>query len=295
MDVAAAPAGPWQGCSCKWSDPDIWFQRISGQAAHGSVKDGRPTESDGKPVPQRFPWSRMENGLSADSLPQASRVGRILVLGAAGQLGRAAAAAFRVAGWQVASLVRGHASAAIAPGTELVEVDARDTGAVIAAARGADVVLHALNVPYTQWSMEALPLAETAVAAAGENGATLVFPGNLYIYGAGIPAIVDETAAVRPTSRKGEIRAAIEARMRDAADASSSCVAATFSAVPASVRISTAYWSAKLQPGVSPIPGHSTWCTNGPMCPMSAMRCCVSSKRAPGSSRLPNSDFPAMR
>jgi nucleoside-diphosphate-sugar epimerase len=218
MDVAAAPAGPWQGCSCKWSDPDIWFQRISGQAAHGSLKDGGPTENDGKPVPQRFPWSRMENGLSADSLPQASRVGRILVLGAAGQLGRAAAAAFRVAGWQVASLVRGHASAAIAPGTELVEVDARDTGAVIAAARGAEVVLHALNVPYTQWSMVALPLAETAIAAAGENGATLVFPGNLYIYGAGIPAIVDETAAVRPTSRKGEIRAAIEARMRAASD-----------------------------------------------------------------------------
>jgi nucleoside-diphosphate-sugar epimerase len=160
----------------------------------------------------------MENGLPEDSLPQPSRAGRIVVLGAAGQLGRAAADAFRAAGWQVASLVRGRASDDVAPGTELIEVDARDTEAVIEAARGADVVLNALNAPYTHWSAVALPLADAAIAAARENGATLVFPGNLYIYGAGIPAIVDETAPIRPTSRKGGIRAEIEARMRAAAD-----------------------------------------------------------------------------
>jgi nucleoside-diphosphate-sugar epimerase len=143
---------------------------------------------------------------------------RILVLGAAGQLGRAAAQAFRAAGWSVASLVRGRAGSAIAPGTELIEVDARDTAAVIEAARGADVVLNALNVPFTQWAAAAMPLAETAIAAARENGATLVFPGNLYAYGAKIPAIVDETTPVDPTSRKGEIRAAVEARLRAAAE-----------------------------------------------------------------------------
>ena len=120
--------------------------------------------------------------------------------------------------WQVASLVRGRSAADVEPGTELIEADARDTEAVIEAARGADVVLHALNPPYTQWSMAALPLAEAAIEAARESGATLVFPGNLYIYGAAIPAIVDETAPIRPTSRKGEIRAAIEARLHAAAD-----------------------------------------------------------------------------
>jgi nucleoside-diphosphate-sugar epimerase len=151
-------------------------------------------------------------------MPQASRTGRILVLGAAGQLGRAAAEAFHAAGWDVASLVRGRSSADVEPGTEPIEVDARDTEGVIEAARGADVILHALNVPYTQWAAAALPLAETAIAAARENGATLVFPGNLYVYGAGIPAIVDEATPIRPTSRKGEIRAAIEARLRDAAE-----------------------------------------------------------------------------
>jgi nucleoside-diphosphate-sugar epimerase len=150
----------------------------------------------------------------ADSLPQP----RILVLGAAGQLGRAAAQAFRTAGWNVASLVRGTSGSAVAPGTELIEVDARDATAVIEAARGAEVVLNALNVPFTQWATTAIPLAETAIAAARENGATLVFPGNLYVYGSGLPAIIDEATPVRPTSRKGEIRAAIEARLHAAAD-----------------------------------------------------------------------------
>jgi nucleoside-diphosphate-sugar epimerase len=160
----------------------------------------------------------MENRLPEDSLPQPSRTGRILVLGAAGQLGRTAAQVFRTADWQVASLVRGHATADVAPGTEVIEVDARDTDGVIEAARGADVILHALNVPYTHWWAAALPLAESAIAAARASGATLVFPGNLFIYGAGIPAIVDETTPIRPTSRKGEIRAEIEARLRAAAD-----------------------------------------------------------------------------
>jgi nucleoside-diphosphate-sugar epimerase len=157
----------------------------------------------------------MVDETSADSLPQPPR---ILVLGAAGGLGRAAAQAFRSAGWSVASLVRGTSGSAIAPGTELIEVDARDDAAVIEAARGADVVLNALNVPFTQWATAAMPLAETAIAAARENGATLVFPGNLYVYGAKLPAIIDEMTPVQPTSRKGEIRAAIEARLRTAAD-----------------------------------------------------------------------------
>jgi nucleoside-diphosphate-sugar epimerase len=156
----------------------------------------------------------MDHETPADSLPHP----RVLVLGAAGQLGRAAAKAFRSAGWSVASLVRGRAGSAIAPGTELIEVDARDTAAVIEAARGADVVLTALNVPFTQWTTAAMPLAETAIAAAREASATLVFPGNLYVYGAKAPAIVDETTPVEPTSRKGELRAAVEARLRAAAE-----------------------------------------------------------------------------
>jgi nucleoside-diphosphate-sugar epimerase len=144
--------------------------------------------------------------------------GRIVVLGGAGGLGRAAAEAFKSAGWQVASLVRGSSARGAAPGTEIIEVDARDGESVIAATSGADVVLHALNVPYSDWARLALPLADTAIAAARESGATLVFPGNLYNYGAGMPARIDEITPMLPTSRKGAIRVAIETRLRDAAE-----------------------------------------------------------------------------
>src|SRR6266481_9233932 len=144
--------------------------------------------------------------------------GRIVVLGGAGRLGRAAAEAFKSAGWQVASLVRGSSAGSAAPGTEIIEVDARDAQAVIAATSGADVVLNALNVPYAGWERLALPLADTAIAAARESRATLIFPGNLYNYGAGMPARIDETTAMLPTSRKGAMRVAIETRMREAAD-----------------------------------------------------------------------------
>ena len=144
--------------------------------------------------------------------------GRIVVLGGAGRLGRAAAQAFRSAGWHVASLVRGSSADGAVPGTEIIEVDARDAESVVAAASGADVVLHALNVPYADWARLALPFADTAIAAARESGATLVFPGNLYSYGAGMPARIDETTSMHPTSRKGAIRIAIETRLREAAE-----------------------------------------------------------------------------
>lgn len=145
--------------------------------------------------------------------------GRIIILGGAGRLGRAAAQAFKSAGWQVTSLVRGSSAAGAAPGTEIIEVDARDAESTIAAASGADVVLDALNVPYTDWERLALPLSDTAIAAARENRATLVFPGNLYNYGAEMPSRIDEAIPMRPTSRKGAIRVAVEARMREAAEA----------------------------------------------------------------------------
>jgi nucleoside-diphosphate-sugar epimerase len=144
--------------------------------------------------------------------------GRIIILGGAGRLGRAAAHVFKSAEWQVASLVRASSAKGVAPGTEVVEVDACDTQSVVAAASGADVVLYALNTPYTQWGRFALPFADTAIAAARENGATLVFPGNLYNHGAGMPARIDEATPMRPTSRKGSIRIAVETRMREAAE-----------------------------------------------------------------------------
>ena len=142
--------------------------------------------------------------------------GRILVLGAAGRVGRRAAETFRDAGWEVASLVRGASAEHAAPGTQVVEVDARDAESVADAARGMDVVLHALNPPYTEWAMQMPLLAEAAIAAARASNATLVLPGNVYNYGADMPAVLDENTPMHPTSRKGALRVALEERLREA-------------------------------------------------------------------------------
>ena len=100
----------------------------------------------------------------------------------------------------------------------MLEIDALDHAAVGKAARGVDVVLHALNPPYTDWARLALPLAYSAVAAAETAGATLLFPGNLYNYGSPLPPVIDENTPMRPSSRKGQLRVAIEDRLMEAAE-----------------------------------------------------------------------------
>ena len=45
-----------------------------------------------------------------------------------------------------------------------------------------------------------------------------MFPGNVYNFGAGMPAVLDETTPMQPTSRKGKLRVEIEQRMREASD-----------------------------------------------------------------------------
>jgi nucleoside-diphosphate-sugar epimerase len=142
--------------------------------------------------------------------------GRIVVLGAAGRLGRAAAEAFRDAGWSVTSFVRPGAGKRAARGTKAVESEDRAT--LTEALRGADVLLHALNTPYPQWSRLALPHLYAAIDAAEATGATLMFPGNVYNYGAAMPEVLDEQTPMRPTARKGILRETMEQRLREAAD-----------------------------------------------------------------------------
>ncbi len=109
--------------------------------------------------------------------------------------------------------------ARLAPaGTQIVELDALDHAAVGKAARGVDVVLHALNPPYTQWSRLALPLAYSAISAAETSAATLLFAANLYNYGSPLPPVIGENTPMRPSSRKGHLRVAIEDRIAEAAE-----------------------------------------------------------------------------
>lgn len=142
--------------------------------------------------------------------------GKIFVLGAAGRLGFAAAEAFHAAGWTVKGLVRPGTAWRAPKGIEIVETNNRTTA--VAAGRGTDIVLHALNAPYPGWAQHALPMAYSAIEIAEQCGATLMFPGNVYNYGAGMPAVIDESTPMQPTARKGKLRVEVEQRIHEAAD-----------------------------------------------------------------------------
>ncbi|MEZ5750424.1 MAG: NAD-dependent epimerase/dehydratase family protein [Paracoccaceae bacterium] len=120
-----------------------------------------------------------------------------LILGARGRVGSAFETAFVNAGWQTRRYVRG---------TDMTS-----------SAKGCDVILNGLNPPnYHNWA-QALPAITTQVlAAARGSGATVLFPGNVYVFG-DQPGPWGAETPHRPITVKGRVRAEVEARYRAAA------------------------------------------------------------------------------
>lgn len=143
---------------------------------------------------------------------------QVIILGAKGRFGRAAAEAFLAAGWAVRGLARNWDSDLIDPRVERVTADAFDPDAVSAAAAGADVIVNALNPLYPDWARDLPRLAASVIAAAKATGATVMLPGNVYNYGAGMPPVLDEMTPHNPTTRKGHLREAMENSYAEAAD-----------------------------------------------------------------------------
>ena len=122
--------------------------------------------------------------------------GTVLILGGSGKIGRHAARAFAEAGWEVRRWTRG---------TDMVE-----------AARGADVIVNGLNPPnYHNWADLIPKITAEVIAAARASGATVIVPGNVYVYG-DQGGEWSETTPQRPVARKGRIRKEMEAAYRDA-------------------------------------------------------------------------------
>lgn len=142
----------------------------------------------------------------------------VVVLGAAGRVGDAAARAFAAAGWRVKGLARNAKASALAPGVEPVQADASDRASLIEACRGADVIVNALNPLYTEWAEKVMPMAENVIAAAKAVGATHMLPGNVYNFGYGISVGAREDAPEIASTGKAEIRIAMEALFRREAE-----------------------------------------------------------------------------
>lgn len=93
-----------------------------------------------------------------------------LILGPTGRFGRNMALAFENAGWAVKRFDR-------------------KTDTLNSAAMGADVIVHGWNPTYDRWAKDVPVLTKKVIAAAKVSGATVLIPGNVYVYGADAPAV----------------------------------------------------------------------------------------------------------
>jgi nucleoside-diphosphate-sugar epimerase len=154
---------------------------------------------------------------------QTTAAGKIaLVIGATGSFGGHAAVALQKHGWTVRALARDPAAARAKAGArmpiEWVKGDAMNGADVMAAAKGARIIVHAANPPgYKNWRGLALPMLCATIAAAKRNGARIVFPGNVYNFAPEAGARIAEDAPQAPLTRKGAIRVEMEVALREAA------------------------------------------------------------------------------
>ncbi len=145
----------------------------------------------------------------------------VLVLGSRGRLGAALVTAFAAAGWRVITQTRAQAKPPEKPHPPNVQWLPADMANPTAFSQlgQVDVVVHALNPTYTRWTSEALPLLQSAIDLSLQYKATLMLPGNVYNFGAGMPALLQETTPQQPSSVKGGIRVDMEHLLEQAAKA----------------------------------------------------------------------------
>ncbi|MCS4248745.1 NAD-dependent epimerase/dehydratase family protein [Pseudomonas sp. BIGb0164] len=143
---------------------------------------------------------------------------KVLVLGATGGIGGEVARQLNAAGWEVCALARDVDKARRQDATfTWHQGDALNRDEVLAAARGCDVIVHAVNPPgYRNWAQLVLPMIDNTIAAAIAEGVTIVLPGTVYNYGPDAFPVLHEDSPQHPQTRKGAIRVQLEQRLQEA-------------------------------------------------------------------------------
>ncbi|MGC1494386.1 MAG: NAD(P)H-binding protein [Sulfitobacter sp.] len=142
-------------------------------------------------------------------------MGKVIILGAKGRFGRAASTAFQAEGWDVVDYARNWQDAGAGKAARITG-DVMDSKALGAACRGCDVIVNAINAPYQDWKARLPGITASVIDAARTSGATVMIPGNVYNYGADMPAVLTEKTPWRATTRKGKLRIEMEQSCRDA-------------------------------------------------------------------------------
>jgi dTDP-4-dehydrorhamnose reductase len=92
------------------------------------------------------------------------------------------------------------------PHVTTAQVDATDVNALTELAAGADVIVNAVNPPYTDWDEKWPPMAAAFLEAAERSGAALLIIGNLYPYGHPTTPMTEGVTPEAPNGHKGRIR-----------------------------------------------------------------------------------------
>lgn len=142
----------------------------------------------------------------------------VLILGASGRLGRALVQAFCHAGWQVLAQSRKPLPMSVGQSIKHLNTDALAVAELLQMARQqgpVDVVINALNAPYTNWGTMALPLSDAALTLAQGLSAMLMLPGNIYNFGRELPVLLREGVAQNADHLRAKIRKQMEQDMAD--------------------------------------------------------------------------------
>ena len=121
----------------------------------------------------------------------------VLILGGTGRFGRHATRAFKAAGWHVTQFNR-------------------KTDDMTKTAMGMDVIVNAMNPSYELWAAEVPKLTAQVIAAARASGATVIIPGNVYVYGKDAPERFAPETPHRAANPLGRIRIKMEAAYKAA-------------------------------------------------------------------------------
>ncbi len=138
----------------------------------------------------------------------------LAVTGALGGLGAIVVAEAARRGIAVRALTR--REAALPEGATAMRGDALAVGDLVRLTDGAAALVHAVNVSFSaDWERSVTGLLDTAIEACRRTGARLVYPGNVWVFGRGLPGKrYDEREPHAPSSSKGRTRAANEATLR---------------------------------------------------------------------------------
>lgn len=144
---------------------------------------------------------------------------KVLILGITGGFGGHVAQALAQHGWALKVLMREPAKLpARFRGAEVVKGDATKIEDVRAAANDVTLMVYGVNPRDYDWEGTVIPWLDVSATVAEERKLCLIFPGNVYVLDPDDGPVFDESAAIKPLTRKGEIRQAMEARLQRAAN-----------------------------------------------------------------------------